>query len=88
MDYVEVVGSALTVAAWGRKEAVENRAFGIGSSIAFLGIGPLLETRPMVDTELVLLPLNSFRLWQQLGAPGKAPPSARLRESAREHRRG
>lgn len=69
MDWVEIVGfvgTGLTFAAWGMRGAVALRTFGIASSVAFLSFGLLSETWPVVATELVLLPLNSFRLWQLL----------------------
>lgn len=69
MDWVEIVGfigTGLTFAAWGMRGAVALRAFGIASSVAFLSFGLLSETWPVVATELVLLPLNAFRLWQLL----------------------
>lgn len=69
MDWIEIVGfvgTGLTFAAWGMRGAVALRAFGIASSVAFLSFGLLSETWPVVATELVLLPLNAFRLWQLL----------------------
>lgn len=81
MDWVEIIGfcgTALTFAAWGMKDAVTLRAFGIASSLAFLSFGLLSEAWPVVATELLLLPLNGLRLWQLLRA---ANPQARVRQA-------
>lgn len=71
------VGTGLTFAAWGMRGAIALRAFGIASSVAFLSFGLLSETWPVVATELVLLPLNAFRLWQLL-AERRSPGAVAL----------
>lgn len=68
-DWIEIIGFAgtgLTLAAWGMKCSTHLRIAGIASSVAFLVYGLLTQAWPIIATEVVLLPLNAFRLWQLL----------------------
>lgn len=68
-DWIECVGFAgtgLTLAAWGMKGPVALRVTGLASSVAFLGYGLLSDSLPVVVTEMLLMPLNAWRLHQHL----------------------
>lgn len=69
MDWIEVVGfcgTGLTLGAWSMRSSLWLRSMGLASSVAFLSYGALAGSLPVVATELVLLPLNAWRLWQLL----------------------
>lgn len=69
LDWIEWVGFAgtgLTLAAWGMKGPVALRVTGLASSVAFLSYGLLSGSLPVVVTEMLLMPLNGWRLHQHL----------------------
>lgn len=69
LDWVETVGYAgtlFTICAYGAKYLVPLRILAIMSSISFLTYGLLAESYPLVVMEVVLLPINSFRLYELL----------------------
>ncbi len=66
-DWIEIVGyvgTTLTIAAWSMRNCLHLRLAGAGSSLAFLSYGLLSASYPIVVTELILLPLNLWRLAQ------------------------
>jgi CRP/FNR family transcriptional regulator, cyclic AMP receptor protein len=80
LDPVELVGYAgttLTITAYAMRDSVRLRLAGIGSSVAFLAYGVLSGSWPVVATELILLPLNSYRLFELLRPQTTTPPVSR-----------
>ncbi len=74
-DWIECIGflgTGLTLGAWGMKGAVALRLMGLASSVAFFTYGMLLGSLPVMATELLLFPLNGFRLWQHLRETARA----------------
>lgn len=69
MDWIELIGYAgtgLTVVAYAMRSSIRLRIAGILSSLAFLVYGALTQSYPIVLMEMVLLPLNLWRLVQML----------------------
>jgi len=65
MDWIEAVGFAgtgFTVVAYGMKRLVPLRIAAILSSVAFLAYGALTQSYPLVLMEVLLLPINAYRL--------------------------
>lgn len=78
MDWVELIGYAgttLTVVAYAMKSSVRLRIAGIMSSLAFLTYGALTQSYPVMLMEMLLLPLNLWRLWQMLRLMRSATPT-------------
>lgn len=79
MDWVELIGylgTTLTVVAYAMKSSVRLRIAGIMSSLAFLTYGALTHSYPVMLMEMVLLPLNLWRLYQMLRLMRSAQPQA------------
>lgn len=69
LDWIEMVGfsgTGFTILAYGMKYLVPLRIAAILSSIAFLIYGVLTQSYPLVVMEVVLLPINSYRLMELL----------------------
>lgn len=76
IDWIELVGYAgtvFTIFAYGMRHLVPLRICAILSSLAFLMYGLLTPTYPLVIMELVLLPINSYRLAEILRSPQRSP---------------
>ncbi len=68
-DWIEAIGYAgtgLTILAYGAKHLIPLRIASILSSLAFLTYGLLSESYPLVLMEVILLPINTFRLLELL----------------------
>lgn len=68
-EWIELVGYAgtgFTVVAYGMKRIVPLRIAGILSSVAFLSYGLLMQSYPLVLMEVLLLPINAYRLYEIL----------------------
>ena len=66
---IEAIGwiaSALTVGAYAMNTMLPLRVLAVLSSVFFLIYGLLLSVWPLVAMDLVLLPINVYRLWQLL----------------------
>jgi hypothetical protein len=66
---IEAIGwiaSGLTVGAYAMNTMLPLRVLAVLSSVFFLIYGLLLSVWPLVAMELVLLPINVYRLWQLL----------------------
>ena len=57
-------GTGLTIMSYSMRTIVPLRVLGILSSVVFMAYGALLGAWPIVVTELILLPLNTIRLFQ------------------------
>ena len=69
MFWIELIGycgTGLTIVAYAMKASVHLRIAGILSSLAFLVYGYLTASYPVMLMEMILLPLNSFRLAETL----------------------
>jgi hypothetical protein len=65
MDWIEATGYAgttFTIVAYGAKNLVPLRSAAILSSIAFLTYGFFTQSYPLILMELILLPVNLYRL--------------------------
>jgi hypothetical protein len=65
-DSAGYIASALVVAAFSMKDILSLRSMAILSNLAFLIYGLGLNLGPVWLLHAILLPLNSFRLWQAL----------------------
>lgn len=65
-DAVGYLASALVLAAFCMKEMIPLRVVAVGSNIAFLSYGLALGLVPVWLLHAVLLPINCWRLWQDL----------------------
>lgn len=82
--WIEAVGwmaSALTIATYAMNTMLPLRIVAIGSSICFLIYAMLLQLWPLLVMELILLPINSYRLWQILSLRGRV---ARATDSGKD----
>jgi CRP/FNR family transcriptional regulator, cyclic AMP receptor protein len=78
LDWIEAVGYAgtgFTILAYGAKHLIPLRIAAILSSLAFLAYGLLSHSYPLVLMEVVLLPINIFRLYELI-APQRRLPAA------------
>lgn len=73
-QWIEAIGylaSALTVATYAMNTMLPLRLLAIGSSVSFLIYGAILQIWPLLAMELLLLPINVYRLWQLLSLRGR-----------------
>ncbi|HZY67586.1 MAG TPA: YgjV family protein [Devosia sp.] len=64
-DWIEAIGFAgtgFTIVAYGMRNLIPLRIAAILSSVAFLTYGLLTQSYPLLLMEVVLLPINIFRL--------------------------
>lgn len=66
IEFLGWLGGAFTVAAYGMRTMLPLRIMAIMSSVMFLSYGIVTQAWPIVGTELILLPLNIWRLCQIL----------------------
>lgn len=64
VETVGWLGSILVVATYAMNTMMPLRILAIASSVCFLIYAYLLQLWPLLGMELVLLPLNCYRLWQ------------------------
>jgi CRP/FNR family transcriptional regulator, cyclic AMP receptor protein len=76
------VASALVLAAFGMKDMINLRIVAICSNVAFVTYAIMLNLQPILILHVILLPLNAWRLAQELqsrrmvqAGGTKAPPS-------------
>jgi CRP/FNR family transcriptional regulator, cyclic AMP receptor protein len=74
-DAIGYLASALVLAAFCMKEMVPLRVVAVCSNIAFLIYGLALGLVPVWLLHAVLLPINCWRLWEDLAQPlsGRGP---------------
>jgi CRP/FNR family cyclic AMP-dependent transcriptional regulator len=78
-DWIEMVGytgTGLTVVAYGMKQIVPLRIAAILSSVAFLSYGLLTQSYPLVLMEVLLMPINIYRLVETLLERRRTPKPA------------
>ena len=63
---IGIVASALVLAAFGMKDMVNLRIVAICSNVAFIAYALVLNLPPILILHAVLLPLNGWRLAQEL----------------------
>ena len=69
LEWIEVVGwlaSIMTIATYSMNTMIPLRLFAIASSLCFAFYALALQIWPLLGMELVLLPINGYRLWQIL----------------------
>ena len=80
VDWIEVIGYCGTLAtfiSYSMRTIVPLRVTSILSSVFFIAYTGIAGVWPMLATELMLLPLNSIRLAQDLRHPVVEPPIGR-----------
>ena len=65
-DLMGYLASGLVLGAFSMKNMVQLRIAAIASNLAFIAYGVGLELIPVVALHVVLLPLNTWRLWEVL----------------------
>ncbi len=78
-DWVELLGwvaSALTVLTYAMSTMMTLRIIAITSSLIFLIYAVSLQAWPLGAMEMVLLPINTFRLWQIVALRGRVAQAA------------
>jgi hypothetical protein len=73
-DVVGFLASGLVVAAFCMKDIIPLRLMALASNVAFLVYGIGLGLAPIWLLHAILLPVNCWRLWQQLSQYGEAAP--------------
>ncbi len=76
LNWIELIGycgTTATVATYSMRTLVPLRAAGILSSIFFIVYALLAGVWPMLLTELVILPINCWRLYQMMRPTPAAP---------------
>jgi hypothetical protein len=69
LDWIEAIGFAgtgFTIVAYGMRHLVPLRIAAILSSLSFLTYGLCTQSYPLVVMEVILLPINTFRLLEVL----------------------
>jgi len=67
VDWIEAMGwiaAVMTVATYAMKTMMTLRILAIASSLFFIAYATILQLWPLLAMELILLPINSYRLWQ------------------------
>lgn len=75
-EWIEAIGyagTAATVATYSMRTIVPLRLAGILSSVFFITYAVISGIWPMLLTELIILPINCFRLYQHLRPAPIAP---------------
>ena len=78
-DIVGFVASGLVIAAFSMKDLVPLRATALASNVAFLAYGIALGLTPIWLLHAILLPVNCWRLWQQISRHDQPMPATRAR---------
>ena len=65
-DAIGYLASGLVLGAFSMKNMIQLRIVAICSNLAFIAYGALLDLIPVVALHVVLLPMNTWRLWQVL----------------------
>ena len=65
-DATGYLASALVFAAFCMKEMISLRVIALCSNLAFIAYGLELDLHPIYLLHAILLPMNSWRLWQLL----------------------
>ena len=63
-DVIGYVASGLVLGAFSMKNMIQLRIVAICSNLAFIAYGAVLDLIPVVALHVVLLPMNTWRLWQ------------------------
>lgn len=74
LDWIEAIGwsaSLLTIATYSMNTMLTLRILAIVSSVLFLSYALILQVWPLFGMELILLPINGYRLWQIVSLRGR-----------------
>ena len=78
-DMIGYAGTGFTMMAYSMRRMLPLRVAAVLSSVALLIYGVLVASGPLIFMELVLLPINSYRLFELWG------PLRNLETPARRH---
>jgi energy-converting hydrogenase Eha subunit E len=85
IEAIGFFGTACAIAADAMRRMLPLRIAAVLSSLFFLAYGVLIGSMPMIAMELILLPINSFRLLELIrdrrAAESCAPPADRAMAS-------
>lgn len=75
-DVVGYAGTGFTIMAYSMRRMLQLRVAAVMSSVALLVYAVLTSSGPIIVMELILLPINSYRLIELLRPPGNlaVPP--------------
>ena len=76
-DTAGFVASGLVIVAFCMKDIVPLRLVALGSNIAFLVYGIGLSLAPVWLLHAILLPVNGWRLWQEISQQQQSMPNRR-----------
>jgi CRP/FNR family cyclic AMP-dependent transcriptional regulator len=76
IEMIGYFGTLATVATYSMKNIVPLRIAGIASSFCFIAYSVILGIWPMLLTELIILPINAYRLYESLRDEGRIRPIA------------
>ena len=65
-DMIGYAGTGFTIMAYSMRRMLPLRVVAVLSSVALLVYGVLVASGPLIFMELVLLPINSYRLFELL----------------------
>jgi hypothetical protein len=68
-DLIGFVASALVLVTFAMKDMRRLRATAILSNLAFIAYGAIFALMPVLGLHLILLPLNTWRLVEEMRAP-------------------
>lgn len=74
LDLIEAMGwlaAVLTVATYAVRTMMALRILALVSSLVFVGYAAVLQLWPLVGMELILIPINVYRLWQIVSLRGR-----------------
>lgn len=77
--WIEAVGwiaSILTIGTYAMNTMMPLRILAISSSLFFMAYAVLLQLWPLLAMELILIPINTYRLWQIVALRGRLKRSA------------
>jgi len=72
IETIGFLGTGCTVGAHAMRRMLPLRIAAVLSSLFFLAYGALIGSAPMIAMELILLPINGFRLFELVRERGSA----------------
>ncbi len=72
MDWIDVIGYAgtgLTVLSYSMRRMLPLRIAAVSSSVAFLTYASFTGAGPLIVMEMILLPINGYRLLELISVP-------------------
>ncbi len=72
IETIGFLGTGCTISAHAMRRMLPLRIAAVLSSLFFLAYGALIGSAPMIAMELILLPINGFRLFELVRERGSA----------------